>query len=153
MPPGPIREMEIGGTACPGRATITNCPGRLARSPGSCVSSASVTVSAVSWRMALTSTDKVVASYRDILNWVVIGGLTSMLLALVLSYLFAKRILRLSLTEAGRELTMEAMAIQTGMIEKIMSQTPADRCLQVAEAMEDIIRLLQTMETDEDAED
>ncbi len=44
--------------------------------------------------MALTSTDKVVASYRDILNWVVIGGLTSMLLALVLSYLFAKRILR-----------------------------------------------------------
>ena len=44
--------------------------------------------------MALTSTDKVVAGYRDILNWVVIGGLTSMLLALVLSYLFAKRILR-----------------------------------------------------------
>jgi serine/threonine-protein kinase len=44
--------------------------------------------------MALTSTNKIVASYRDILNWVMIGGLGSMLLALLLSYLFAKRILR-----------------------------------------------------------
>ena len=44
--------------------------------------------------MALTSTNKIVASYRDILNWVVIGGLISMLLALLLSYLFAKGILR-----------------------------------------------------------
>ena len=62
-----------------------------------------------------------------------------------------KRILRLSLTEDGRRLTEEAMIIQTGLIDRILSQTPEDRCLQVAEAMEDIIRILQTMESvDED---
>ena len=44
--------------------------------------------------LALTSADKIVASYRDILNWVMIGGLGSILLALLLSYLFAKGILR-----------------------------------------------------------
>ena len=44
--------------------------------------------------LALTSTDRIVASYRDILKWLVIAGLGSMLLALLLSYLFAKRILR-----------------------------------------------------------
>jgi len=44
--------------------------------------------------LALTSTDKIVASYRDILHWLAYGGLASMLLALLLSYLFAKRILR-----------------------------------------------------------
>ena len=44
--------------------------------------------------LALTSTDKIVASYRDILHWLVIGGLGSMFLALFLSYVFAKRILR-----------------------------------------------------------
>ena len=60
-----------------------------------------------------------------------------------------KRVLRLSLTKAGRDLTVRAMAIQTGLIERTLSQTPADRCLQVAESMEDIIRILQTMESDE----
>jgi DNA-binding MarR family transcriptional regulator len=60
-----------------------------------------------------------------------------------------KRVLRLSLTEAGRDLTAKAMAIQTGLIERTLSKTPADRCLQVAEAMEDIIGILQTMEDDE----
>jgi len=44
--------------------------------------------------LALTSTDKIVASYRDILHWLVFGGLVSMFLALLLSYVFAKRILR-----------------------------------------------------------
>ncbi len=44
--------------------------------------------------LALTSTDKIAASYRDILNWVVIGGLVSMVVALLLSYLLAKGILR-----------------------------------------------------------
>jgi DNA-binding MarR family transcriptional regulator len=63
-----------------------------------------------------------------------------------------KRILRLSLSEAGRSLTEEAMVIQTGLIDRILSQTPADRCLQVAEAMEDIIHILQTMDAEtEDA--
>jgi len=44
--------------------------------------------------LALTSTDKIVGSYHDILKWLVIAGLASLLLALVLSYAFAKRILR-----------------------------------------------------------
>jgi len=64
-----------------------------------------------------------------------------------------KRVLRLSLTAAGRALTEQAMTIQTGLIERILSQTPEDRCFQVAEAMEDIIHILQTMETSEDGED
>ena len=44
--------------------------------------------------LALTSTDKITASYRDILNGVMIGGLASMAIALLLSYLLAKGILR-----------------------------------------------------------
>jgi len=44
--------------------------------------------------LALTSTDKIVGSYHDILKWLVIAGMMSMLLALLLSYVFAKRILR-----------------------------------------------------------
>jgi serine/threonine-protein kinase len=44
--------------------------------------------------LALTSTDKIVGSYHDILKWLVIAGMISMLLALLLSYAFAKRILR-----------------------------------------------------------
>lgn len=64
-----------------------------------------------------------------------------------------KRVLRLSLTAEGRTLTEQAMTIQTGLIERIMSQTPEDRCLQVADAMEDIIRILQTLETTDDEED
>ncbi|RFZ89240.1 MarR family transcriptional regulator [Shinella sp. WSJ-2] len=64
-----------------------------------------------------------------------------------------KRVLRLSLTADGRALTEKAMSIQTGLIERIMSQTPEDRCLQVADAMEDIIRILQTLETADDEEE
>lgn len=44
--------------------------------------------------MVFTSTDKIAAGYRDILRWVLIGGLGSMLLALLLSYLLAKGIVR-----------------------------------------------------------
>ncbi|GLR49284.1 transcriptional regulator [Shinella yambaruensis] len=64
-----------------------------------------------------------------------------------------KRVLRLSLTEAGRSLTEEAMAIQTGLIERALSPTPAERCLQVAEAMEDLIHILQTMDADDEPDD
>lgn len=64
-----------------------------------------------------------------------------------------KRVLRLSLTQTGRGLTEQAMAIQTGLIERTLSQAPEDRCLQVAEAMEDIIRILQTMETADGPDD
>ncbi|MEP6483681.1 MAG: protein kinase [Rudaea sp.] len=44
--------------------------------------------------LALASTDKILASYRDILNWVLIGGALSIAIALLLSYLLAKGILR-----------------------------------------------------------
>jgi serine/threonine-protein kinase len=44
--------------------------------------------------LALASTDKILASYRDILNWVLIGGAMSIVIALLLSYLLAKGILR-----------------------------------------------------------
>src|SRR5690606_36461120 len=64
-----------------------------------------------------------------------------------------KSVLRLSLTQTGRDLTEHAMTIQTGLIERTLSQAPADRCLQVAEAMEDIIHILQTIETADEAED
>ncbi|KNY17808.1 MarR family transcriptional regulator [Shinella sp. SUS2] len=60
-----------------------------------------------------------------------------------------KRVLRLSLTETGRSLTEEAMTLQTGLIDRTLSQAPAERCLEVAEAMEDIIRILQTMEPED----
>jgi serine/threonine-protein kinase len=44
--------------------------------------------------LALASTDKIIASYRDILNWVLIGGALSIVIALLLSYVLAKGILR-----------------------------------------------------------
>jgi len=44
--------------------------------------------------LALTSIDRIAASYRDILNWVLVGGVASILIALLLSYLLAKGILR-----------------------------------------------------------
>ncbi len=44
--------------------------------------------------LSLTSSDRIVASYRDILNWVLIGGALSIAIALLLSYLLAKGILR-----------------------------------------------------------
>ena len=44
--------------------------------------------------LALASTDKIIASYRDILNWVLIGGAISIVIALLLSYLLAMGILR-----------------------------------------------------------
>ncbi len=44
--------------------------------------------------LALASTDKIIASYRDILNWVLIGGALSIAIALLLSYVLSKGILR-----------------------------------------------------------
>jgi len=44
--------------------------------------------------LSLTSSDRIVASYRDILNWVLIGGVLSIVIALLLSYVLAKGILR-----------------------------------------------------------
>ena len=49
-----MREMEIGGIANAGTATMTNWPGRAARSAASVVISRSVAVSAVSGRTSAT---------------------------------------------------------------------------------------------------
>lgn len=54
-----------------------------------------------------------------------------------------KRVLRLHLTDSGRKVTEEAMAIQTDLIERTLSATPLDQCLQMAEAMEKLIVRLQ----------
>ncbi|PZU84757.1 MAG: MarR family transcriptional regulator [Shinella sp.] len=54
-----------------------------------------------------------------------------------------KRVLRLYLTESGRELTGRAMVIQTDIIEKTLSATPIEDCLAMAENMEKLIARLQ----------
>ncbi len=54
-----------------------------------------------------------------------------------------KRVLRLHLTEAGRSLTEEAMAIQTALIDRTLSVAPIEQCLQMAETMEKLIERLQ----------
>lgn len=57
-----------------------------------------------------------------------------------------KRVLRLYLTESGRELTGRAMVIQTDIIEKTLSATPIEDCLAMAENMEKLIARLQQQE-------
>lgn len=54
-----------------------------------------------------------------------------------------KRVLRLYLTESGRELTGRAMVVQTDIIEKTLSATPIEDCLAMAENMEKLIARLQ----------
>lgn len=53
-----------------------------------------------------------------------------------------KRVLRLSLTAAGRTLTEEAMEIQTALIENSLGGAPIDDCMKIAESMERIIATL-----------
>lgn len=56
-----------------------------------------------------------------------------------------RRVMRLSLTDAGRSLTEQAMTIQTALIETSLGTAPLDDCLVVARAMEQLVtRLLQT---------
>lgn len=55
-----------------------------------------------------------------------------------------KRILRLHLTEAGHALARHAMEIQTALIERILSATPLEECLQMASTMELLVgRMLE----------
>ncbi len=53
-----------------------------------------------------------------------------------------KRVLRLSLTPKGRELTRQAMTIQTGVIERTLSHTPIERCRELADIMESVTSVL-----------
>lgn len=61
-----------------------------------------------------------------------------------------KRVLRLSLTQAGRRITVEAMAIQKQLIERTLSHTPIEQCEQVAESMERLIAILLAEERGQD---
>ncbi|PDS77387.1 MarR family transcriptional regulator [Rhizobium sp. L43] len=53
-----------------------------------------------------------------------------------------KRVLRLSLTSEGRKLTEAAMAIQTDLIERTLSDEPIEQCTATATSMERIIAVL-----------
>lgn len=57
-----------------------------------------------------------------------------------------KRVLRLFLTEKGRDVTERAMTIQTDLIERTLSVTPIDQCLAMADSMELLIARLQAEE-------
>ncbi len=59
-----------------------------------------------------------------------------------------KRVLRLFLTEKGRDVTERAMTIQTELIERTLSVTPIDQCLAMAESMEHLTARLQREEED-----
>ncbi|ARQ58559.1 MULTISPECIES: MarR family winged helix-turn-helix transcriptional regulator [Rhizobium] len=53
-----------------------------------------------------------------------------------------KRVLRLYLTTEGRRLTEAAMAIQTDLIERTLSDEPIEQCMATATSMERIIGVL-----------
>jgi DNA-binding MarR family transcriptional regulator len=60
-----------------------------------------------------------------------------------------KRVLRIYLTAEGRAITEEAMAIQTALIDTVMTPSDEDRCLAVAEQMEKIVAVLLSQSQDE----
>ncbi|MCX8999829.1 MarR family transcriptional regulator [Rhizobiaceae bacterium BDR2-2] len=57
-----------------------------------------------------------------------------------------RRVLRLRLTESGRHTAERAMAIQTALIDAVLSPTPSDHCTIIAETMEAMIQRLQEWE-------
>ena len=61
-----------------------------------------------------------------------------------------KRVLRLYLTVEGRRLTEAAMAIQTDLIERTLSDEPIEQCMATASSMERIITMLLKDLRDED---
>ena len=62
-----------------------------------------------------------------------------------------KRVLRLFLTVEGRRVSEEAMAIQTALIERILSATPMEQCLAIAGNMERMVEALQAEITEDSA--
>jgi DNA-binding MarR family transcriptional regulator len=57
-----------------------------------------------------------------------------------------KRVLRLFLTPQGKEITEQAMEIQTALIDTVMKSASEERCLMVAEHMEKIVGILLEQE-------
>lgn len=58
-----------------------------------------------------------------------------------------RRILRLHLTKAGRDIAEKAMAIQTQIIESVLAPSSSEDCTIVAETMEAIVQRLQAQES------
>jgi DNA-binding MarR family transcriptional regulator len=63
-----------------------------------------------------------------------------------------KRVLRLSLTDSGRELSEKAMRIQTELIDRTLSATPIDECQRLAENMDLLIKRMLSSEEMRDLE-
>ncbi|WP_028744659.1 MarR family winged helix-turn-helix transcriptional regulator [Rhizobium mesoamericanum] len=61
-----------------------------------------------------------------------------------------KRVLRLFLTQEGRDITEKAMIIQIDLIERVLSPEPIEQCMAMADSMERIIRVLQRDLVEED---
>lgn len=57
-----------------------------------------------------------------------------------------RRVLRLRLTPTGRDAAMKAMAIQTALIDAILSPTSVEDCAVIAETMEAMVQRLQAWE-------
>lgn len=53
-----------------------------------------------------------------------------------------KRIIRLTLTDAGEALLMRAMAVYSDLINKVMEQTPPEQCDAMAEQMRRVTEML-----------
>ncbi len=58
-----------------------------------------------------------------------------------------RRILRLYLTDKGRDLTRQALAIELALIEHSMSTTTVDECNQVGDVMQRMIGRVEAFET------
>ena len=53
-----------------------------------------------------------------------------------------RRVLRLFLTEEGKDITEKAMVVQTALIDTVMGGTEEARCLEMADHMEKIVGIL-----------
>ena len=84
--------------------------------------------------LALTSTDKIFASYRDILNWVMVGGLVSMLVALLLSYALARGIL-----SPVRKMAFAAEQAAAGNYKTQIGLTGSDELARLSRAFDSLL--------------
>jgi DNA-binding MarR family transcriptional regulator len=60
-----------------------------------------------------------------------------------------KRVLRLFLTDKGKDITEKAMQVQTALIDTVMATSTEERCMMVAEQMEKIVEVLLAEGRDE----
>ena len=84
--------------------------------------------------LALTSTDKVFASYRDILKRVLIAGLLSMLVALILSYVLSRGIL-----SPVRKMALAAEQAAAGNYKTQIGLTGSDELARLSRAFDSLL--------------